>query len=995
MNLKTVVALRQLFAMAGWMRVFPHPSPGGRGAFWIPAFFGMTGFSKSPKFSESILILLFCALVLSAPNSYAEEGQQRLSEWLSGRAIAADDYPLGLVWQVPSEEAAQSKLKSELLKELLANKGEAQGRLHDWIAEMPVTGRVPVSIVDADWLSANPNHDPVIRTGHHVVLPKRPHTVTLLVSNGMRCQLPHVAGKMAMDYVRSCVEGDAKKVDWAWLVQPDGKVSRTGIARWNSQKQDQLAPGARLWIPFRDDRWADDLSVKLATFLSTQGVARDDMKEPDSIRHEAELTSTAAGNDRFFDLAVTANDWGGAGLMQTPSARMFALSHGSMTWSQTYPYTNLNFFLQPMDWMEVGFRYTSVSNRLYGPRIAGNQAYKDKSIDLKFGLIEESAYIPQVALGLRDIMGTGLFSGEYIVANKRSGQFDWSLGLGWGNVGGRGDLQNPLGLISRSFDTPRNFDGSVVGEGGTFSLSNYFHGPTALFGGVQYQSLWEPLILKLEYDGNDYQHQAQSNNLSQNSPWNVGAVYRIGDGLALTLGFERGNTFALGITLQADLKKMTTPKLDDPVQLPVSTLSSPRYAIGEATAKEIESQTGWTVRSVERNASEVRVNVDNADSTYWGEHVGRASAVLHRDAPQTIKGFSLVYRQHDMGLVEHRVDRETWVQQMTQPLPPSRQLDALTVHSLDHNGSAGEYLYAGAKRTFRFEPDLNLNYSLGGPDGFVLYQFSAEAKAQWDLREDTWMQGGLQYGLLDNFDRFRYTAPSNLPRVRTYIREYLTSSKLTMPNLQLTHVGKLTENQYYSGYAGFLERMFAGVGAEWLYRPLGSPLAFGVDINRVKQRDFNQDFGLRPYQVDTGHGTLYWDTGWSDVLAKLSAGRYLAGDAGVTVELSRIFQNGVRMGGYFTKTNVSAQQFGEGSFDKGIYVVIPFDAVLTRSTGRIGNILWKPLIRDGGAKLERQTQLFEMTKLLDGRALQYRPAELDNHIPIPSQKQAEWGVSKD
>ena len=148
---------------------------------------------------------------------------------------------------------------------------------------------------------------------------------------------------------------------------------------------------------------------------------------------------------------------------------------------------------------------------------------------------------------------------------------------------------------------------------------------------------------------------------------------------------------------------------------------------------------------------------------------------------------------------------------------------------------------------------------------------------------------------------------------------------------------------------------------------------------------------MRDYKVETGHATLYWDTGWNDVLANLSAGRYLAGDTGVTVEMSRVFQNGVRFGGYFTKTNVSAIQFGEGSFDKAIYVSIPFDAMLTKSTSKIGYFVWKPLIRDGGAKLGREVQLYDMTRLLDGRALQYRPAELDNYIPIPSQRRVNWG----
>src|SRR3970040_807650 len=103
-----------------------------------------------------------------------------------------------------------------------------------------------------------------------------------------------------------------------------------------------------------------------------------------------------------------------------------------------------------------------------------------------------------------------------------------------------------------------------------------------------------------------------------------------------------------------------------------------------------------------------------------------------------------------------------------------------------------------------------------------------------------------------------------------------------MPNLQLTHVGRLGNNQYYSAYGGYLESMFAGAGGEWLYRPFGSRVAVGVDVNECRKRGFRKDFELRDYRVATGHATTYWDTGWNNVQATLSAGRYLAGDKGVT-----------------------------------------------------------------------------------------------------------------
>ncbi|MDY3199308.1 MAG: YjbH domain-containing protein, partial [Pseudomonadaceae bacterium] len=63
--------------------------------------------------------------------------------------------------------------------------------------------------------------------------------------------------------------------------------------------------------------------------------------------------------------------------------------------------------------------------------------------------------------------------------------------------------------------------------------------------------------------------------------------------------------------------------------------------------------------------------------------------------------------------------------------------------------------------------------------------------------------------------------------------------------------------------------------------------------------------------------------------------------------------------------NVSAEEFGEGSFDKGIYFTIPFDAFFARSTTSVGSIAWAPVTRDGGARLVRQYHLYDLTQARD------------------------------
>jgi hypothetical protein len=187
--------------------------------------------------------------------------------------------------------------------------------------------------------------------------------------------------------------------------------------------------------------------------------------------------------------------------------------------------------------------------------------------------------------------------------------------------------------------------------------------------------------------------------------------------------------------------------------------------------------------------------------------------------------------------------------------------------------------------------------------------------------------------------------------------------------------------------------MFGGVGAEWLYRPFASRSAFGIDVNAVRQRDFQQNFAFRDYRTVTGHATWYWDTGWHDVLARISAGRYLAKDSGVTVDVSRTFRNGVTVGTFATKTNVSAAQFGEGSFDKGVYLSIPFDVMLTRSSGSTGHFVWKPLTR-GSGEARPLGALFGVTRTRDERTLWVEPAPKPNEQQIPADRREDWSFTK-
>ncbi len=68
------------------------------------------------------------------------------------------------------------------------------------------------------------------------------------------------------------------------------------------------------------------------------------------------------------------------------------------------------------------------------------------------------------------------------------------------------------------------------------------------------------------------------------------------------------------------------------------------------------------------------------------------------------------------------------------------------------------------------------------------------------------------------------------------------------------------------------------------------------------------------------------------------------------------------MGAFFTLTNVSSEEFGEGSFDKGIRLEIPISWLTGRpSRNKIAQTI-RPVLRDGGARLNVRNRLYGVTR---------------------------------
>ncbi|MGL1565015.1 YjbH domain-containing protein [Vibrio parahaemolyticus] len=680
-------------------------------------------------------------------------------------------------------------------------------------------------------------------------------------------------------------------------------------------------------------------------------------------------------------------DYGGVGLMQMPTGRMAPEGEFNFSVTSNNEYLFYNATIQVMPWAEATIRYTIVDGLPYctDPRFCGDNEYTDKGIDFKFRLLEESQYVPEVSFGIRDFAGTGLFDSEYFAAtkqysNKNLGTFDFTLGIGWGSLGSRGNITNPACKISDRFcNRPDDYQLT----GGTTNYDRFFKGPAALFGGIEYQTLHEPLRFKVEYDSNDYSGDfpvVQGGiDMTPHTPWNFGALYRVGIA-DFRLSYERGDTLVAGLTLSTNFNDMPsfwrdtpTPEVKDNQPEELSDVD------WERVTEDLDKIAGYKQTQVFVNGNTVSVVGEQKKYRDRNEAHEKAAAVLYNEMPTHIDTYTI--NERSRGLVGEQTiiskDKYRDFAEVNYITPAIE--DATSTSSEKPKGKPAYDDFA--RFDWGFAPKLV--QTLGNAEDFYLFSIGLSGSASYWLTDNLEIGGSLYWDWYNNYDKFNYVTPpdgTTVPRVRTMFRAYQNEHAVTMSNLQLTWFQEYSNTMDQQFYAGYLESMFAGVGTEFLYRPQGANWAIGADVNVISQRDPQSYFGVydgkwqnvpeygRPFQVIdkgfTGFVSGYYYPQWDflqDLMIQVDVGQFLAGDVGTQINVSKQFKSGVIAGAFASFTDLSAEEFGEGSFTKGFYLSIPFDIMTVKPSNNRANFSWQPLTRDGGQKLGRKYNLIELT----------------------------------
>ena len=688
---------------------------------------------------------------------------------------------------------------------------------------------------------------------------------------------------------------------------------------------------------------------------------------------------TAPAQDRAVP-RPSLNLYGATGLIDMPSAEAQPDGQISASYSQFGSTSRRNFTFQVLPRVSGTLRYSTIED--WGRPDDPTYDLYDRSLDVTFQLMFEDrdGWRPSMALGFRDFLGTGVYSSEFLVASKTIAEdFTVTAGIGWGRLAGDGMAKNPFCEISATM-CEREID---FGEGGKPAWEAFFRGEDiGFFGGIEWRAT-EKFTLKAEYSPDQYARERRSpaSDFDRRSSLNFGAEYRWLEGVTLGAYYMYGSEFGFNVAVSGNPMRPLTPQDLGTGPLPVNaraadaprgtgwaTNTSARDQLATALSEALAAE-GIQLEEMAVTGSTVEVAVTNRRFNQEPRAIGRTARVLQVGMPASVKTFRITPMLGGLRTTTIEIDRSDFEAQVDRPDAGQASWDTLGMQGATPS-LAGDFWRRDAYPEFDWSIAPAPYLFLLNPEEQIRLSLYAEAAATVTFAPGFSVSGRVTQGLINVPDD---DGPSDtrLPPVRSEMSRYYAGYEPKLARATVDYLFKLNEDTYARASAGYLERMFAGVSGEVLWKPVEQIWGVGLELYYVAQRDYDGlGFDYYDYDVATGHASLYWDTGFKDFEVIASAGRYLAGDWGGTLEVSRRFPNGWTVGGWATLTDVTEEDFGEGSFDKGIFLQIPFRWTVPFETRATNSIALTSVQRDGGAMLDISNRLYPIVRDFDRTRLE-------------------------
>jgi membrane-associated phospholipid phosphatase len=656
---------------------------------------------------------------------------------------------------------------------------------------------------------------------------------------------------------------------------------------------------------------------------------------------------------------------GQSGYINMPAAWIEPDGTFSTGYSYDQPYGSFWATATVLPFLQVSGRYVSINGIAGFSNVPGDYGhrygrYKDKVVDAKLRLWQESGMLPSVAIGATDMLGTALFKGQYLVATK-------------------------------TFGSARNIEASIG-----YGRSR----PGGGFAGVRWIPLAAPRwAVVAEYDANDYQKDfraAESGAALRRPGPAVGLEYRWG-WLGAQVARHRDHFSANAYLSVPFSAREFIPKLYEPA--PFQPKDAPPRVSTDAWQKDGRHGAALVQALVKQDFKNVRVEVDgtalkltltNSRISNLGRAVGRAARTALAFAPEGTRSIQVTYTRLEQPIATYEfidmqrltdyftglANRESFLQTVVvryaepgdrlgndrQDMLAAIQGDDAIAVKVGHDGDIVK-VTSEDREANRFKVSPKLSFFFNDPSGALRYEVWAAINYDKRLAPGLYLNSDLKLTVSENVSGVTQPSNSLLPHVRTDIAEYKRGGKFKLNRLLVNKYITPSERVFVRMSGGFYEEMYRGVGGQALYLPNASQWAVDLSVDAVQQRGYKGWLDKREYKTVTALAALHYRLPY-DITATARAGRFLARDDGVRMEFKRRFRSGVEIGAWYTKTN-GKDITNPGSpsnpyNDKGIFLSVPLNIMLPVDTQAKAGMVLSPWTRDVGQMVTSPGDLYDL-----------------------------------
>lgn len=664
---------------------------------------------------------------------------------------------------------------------------------------------------------------------------------------------------------------------------------------------------------------------------------------------------------------------GPLGLNVVPNARMNDAGTVSFGASTLDPYLNAYIGLQIAEPLYVQARQSAEVSSL---REDADRMYP--GLDLKLRLARESGQWPEISLGLQSAIGHKRLAGEYLAASKRWDDFDFTLGMGWGRMAGKGLIDNPLKLLPH-FDKDRSVDGEMPS-----GPSNWFAGEQiGFFGGVEYFTPINGLSLKADYGGPDFAAEKASFDYDAPALWSLSAVYRPFDFVDVGIAAMGLDKIMARLSMRFNASGWKTDYADEKaIRAPMSPY---RTGLAEPLAMEsAAAQEGINLQDARIEGKTARAAIDLNPFASAPRQYGAAARNIANHAGKDVEEIEIAPSAMNLRGPKIKMLRADFERALARK---EGSADEIWRHaefdgkSFGDKPSRGKFFAPWRQAELSFL--LDGQASLSEEDTGLLYRTSGII----DLRAPTAygaMTSGaaLRVNLKDNLDKLDDIRFFNPYGARGDVSRF-AGKRLTLENSWLGWTHSFTPAFHLELLGGYLEEMYAGYGGEILYRPFGPRWALGAEGWHVYKRDAESAaaLGLNGANGFTGFLNAWYDAPVIETTFHLKGGQFLGGDRGFQLSMEKTFDNGVKFEGFAAISNAADYDpFGGTTHAyNGIRLSVPFYHTIKGQRMRAaGSGQIAPLGRDAAQTLNPPMTLYELTEPFSYRHVERHWGDVTN-----------------